>query len=227
MGSSSKTTHSYIHEEDKVRAAKINKEKEILLAKINQENIELQHKSELELMQANANFQLDIMKAKEQGFTRVMKSLQEMMREWNIISEQRIAFVNNSKHDVAVKINKLYTELLNKVEDDSFDFHLNKQPQLLNQLENFKETDSYESYRNNIDTYVANFIDDKKELTKNYRNQLSHLIQSSTNSIDQINSEIHQIVNNRVESLTKTLQSDVDFQKVIETKEDKTKMLTS
>ncbi|MCF7911463.1 MAG: hypothetical protein K9M99_02965 [Candidatus Cloacimonetes bacterium] len=214
MGGGSRTTYSYNYEPDRVKAAEIEKEKAIIIAKLQQENIDKNKQAEFELMQANANFQLDIMKAKEEGFTNVVSALTEMMKEWNILGEQRIAFMNNAKFDVAVKINNLYSELISKVDEDSFEFQLNKIPKMLETSEKLKDPDSRKSYQNSIDKYIASYIEDKKEMTKSYRKQQEILMQSSIDSIDAINSEVTQIVMNRVESMTKTIQGDVDFKQL-------------
>jgi hypothetical protein len=210
----SKTTYSYSYEPDRVKAAEIQKEKSIILAKMQQENIQLNQKAELELMQANANFQLTMLKAKEEGFTNVMVALTNLMKEWNIISEQRIALMNNAKFDTSSKINRLYSDLISKVDEDSFDFQLNKQPKLFEQLEKCKDTGSYESYRKSLDLYIANFINEKSEMVKSYSKQQEILIQSTLNSIDTINSEVTQIVMTRVDSLTRTIQIDKDYRQL-------------
>lgn len=214
MGRSSRTTYSYNYEPDKVKVAEINKEKEILLAKMQQNNIDKNKQAELELMQANANFQLDIMKAKEEGFTNVVAALTNMMKEWNIINEQRIAFMNNTKFDTAQKISNLYSELSTKIDNDAMDFHLHTVPEMLAQLEKVKEPDSHEIYKKNIDKFISNFVDEKTDMLKSYRYQQEMLLQSSLNSIDAITNEVTQTVMNRVESLTKAIQNDEDFQQL-------------
>jgi len=214
MGSRSRTSYSYNYEPDRVKAAEIEKEKAIIIAKLKQENIDKNKQAELELMQANANFQLDIMKAKAEGFTNVVLALTEMMKEWNILGEQRIAFMNKAKFDVAARVNNLYSELTKKVDDDSLDFHLNKYPMLIEKLEEFKDSGSYESYKKHIDEFIASYIEDKKELTKSYRKQQEILMQSSLVSIDVINSEVTQTVMSRVESMTRTIQNDSDYKQL-------------
>ncbi len=211
MGNKTRTTYSYNYEPDKVKVAEIEKEKAIIIAKLQQENIDKNKQAELELMQVNANFQLDIMKAKEEGFTNVISSLTNMMKEWNILGEQRIAYMNNAKFEASKKINTLYAELISKVNEDAFDFQLNKEPQLFEKLEKFQGTASYDSYQKSIDKFIASFIDEKSDMVKSYRKQQELLMDSSLKSIDAINSEVTQIVMNRVESLTKTIQGDSSF----------------
>ena len=216
FGGSSKesTSYNYKYEPDRVRVAEIEREKAIRIAELQQENISKQKQAELELMQANANLELDIMKAKEEGFTNVISALTNMMKEWNILGEQRIAFMNNAKFEVSSKINNLYSDLIKNVDEDAFDFQLNKQPQLFEQLEKFQGTDSYESYKNNIDKFIGSFINEKSDMVKSYRKQQEILMLSSLKSIDVINSEVTQIVMNRVESLTKTIQGDNDLKQL-------------
>lgn len=220
-------TYSYNYEPDRVKAAQIEKEKAILIAKLEQDNITLDKNAKIEIIQANANFQLDIMKAKEQGFTKVIASLMEMMKEWNIISEQRIVFLNSCKAETVEKINRQYLTLMNEIDDSSFDFQISKQPQLFRKLEEFKGTDSYESYHKSIDQYISNFLNEKKELVKSYRVQQEILVRSSLDGIDQINGEITQLVMNRVESLNRAISSDSAYQEVIESKKDGPKFITN
>ena len=51
-------------------------------------------------------------------------------------------------------------------------------------------------------------------MVKSYRKQQEMLMQSNLKSIDIINSEVTQIVMNRVESLTKTIQGDNDLKQL-------------
>lgn len=219
--------HNYNYEPDKVKAAQIEKQKAIMIAKIEQENIELDKSAKIEIIQANANFQLDIMKAKEQGFTRVIESLMEMMKEWNLISEQRIAFLSSCKAETVEKINRQYLELMNDIDDSAFDFQINKQPQLFEKLEEFSGTESYETYKNSIDQYISNFLFEKSELLKSYRMQQELLVKSSLESIDVINNEITQLVTNRIDSLTLAINGDSTYQEVIESKQEKQKLIAN
>jgi len=219
--------HNYNYEPDKVKAAQIEKQKAIMIAKLEQENIDLNKNAKIEIIRANANFQLDIMKAKEQGFTRVIESLMEMMKEWNLISEQRIAFLSSCKAETVEKINRQYLELMNDIDDSAFDFQINKQPQLFEKLEEFSGTDSYETYKNSIDQYISNFLFEKSELLKSYRGQQELLVKSSLDSIDLINNEITQLVTNRIDSLTMSINSDSTYQEVIESKQEKQKLISN
>ncbi|MBI9032747.1 hypothetical protein JEZ13_12215 [bacterium] len=217
--------YNYNYEPDKVKAAQIEKQKAIMIAKIEQENIELDKSAKIEIIQANANFQLDIMKAKEQGFTRVIESLMEMMREWNLISEQRIVFLSSCKAETVEKINRQYLELMNDIDDSAFDFQINKQPQLFEKLEEFSGTESYETYKNSIEQYISNFLFEKSELLKSYRLQQELLVKSSLESFDVINNEITQLVTNRIDSLTLAINCDSTYQEVIESKQEKQKLI--
>jgi hypothetical protein len=136
--------YNYNYDPDKVRAAEIE-----------QENIKLLKDAQKELIQMNTQMELALMEAKVRGFSMVQSSLIEMIREANLLAEQRIALLGQAQFDVIKKANDYYNQLSCQIEKDGDQFMCDRLPKIMDTWKSFPEGSSqYKMYEKTVENYI-------------------------------------------------------------------------
>lgn len=203
---SSSTTTTY--EPDKVRVAEIEASAKIRLAGMEQDRIKLYTDSQLELMEFNAKMEAAVIEARIRGEQALQQSMIEIMREVNIIAEQRFKLIETAHFDVIKQIEGYYKDLENEINLDAEVSIKERLPALLQILQQFeKGSPEHEIYADDIKQHRSlhfKFIADRIAQLHIRQNQV---VQSCITGKEQINSNINQLVNKRMEQIGMTLKN--------------------
>jgi len=135
--SSSTTTTTY--EPDKVRVAEIEASVKVKLAGMEQERIRLYTDTQMELAEFNAKMEAAVIEARARGEQAIQQSMLEMMREANVLAEQRLKLIETAGLDVIKQIDGYYDQLVAEIDRDDFTSVQQKIPNLLEILKQFEE----------------------------------------------------------------------------------------
>jgi len=206
----SSSTSSYssstetIYEPDKVKVAKLEKKR----AKIENERVTLMANAQKEIIELNARMQGAIIEAEAKSSQHSAEVLKNLMKDVNIIAQQRLELLENGQFEVVKKIETLYLEFEKEIQKDNYGFQLEKLPKMLEILEKFPpESSSYKLYEDSIaDQRKLNieFVSRKlSDLSK--RQQM--LIESSSETKNMILEHSAKLVEDRMIFLEKQLDS--------------------
>jgi len=202
--SSSSTT---TYEPDKVRVAEIEASAKIRLAGMEQERIRLYTDSQLELLEFNAKMEAAVIEARIRGEQALQQSMLEIMREVNIIAEQRFKLIETAHFDAIKQIEGYYKDLKNEINQDAEVSIKEKLPALLQILQQFeKGSTEHEIYADDIKQHRSlhfKFIADRVAQLHIRQNQV---VQSCITGKEQINSHINLLVETRMEQIGMTLE---------------------
>jgi len=202
----SSTTTTY--EPDKVRVAEIEASAKIRLAGMEQERIRLYADTQLELTEFNAKMEAAVLEARVRGEQALQQSMLEMMREANVLAEQRLKLIETAGLDVIRQIDGYYDQLIEEIDKDDFVSTKTKIPQLLEVLKQFEQgTPEHTIYFSEVQDYRKRHNDFITERMKSLHARQTQVLASCIAGKEQINSHINLLVEKRMEQIGMSIQA--------------------
>ena len=202
---SSSTATTY--EPDKVRVAEIEASSKIKLEEMKHERIKLYAETQLELSEFNAKMEAAVIEARVRGEQILQQSMVELMREANVLAEQRLKLIETASMDAIRQIDGYYDQLKNELGNQDFENTKQRIPQLLEILKNFETgTPEHELYFDEIKQYKMRHNEHIMGQMKSLHNRQSQVLASCITSKEQINSYINLLVETRMEQIGMTLE---------------------
>ena len=203
---SSSTTTTY--EPDKVRIAEIEASSKIKMEEMKQERIKLYAETQLELIEFNAKMEAAVIEARVCGDQILQQSMIELMREANVLAEQRLKLIETAGMDAIRQIDGYYDQLKNDLGTQDFDNTKLRIPQLLEILKNFEAgTPEHELYFDEIKQYKMRHNEYIMGQMKSLHNRQSQVLASCLTGKEQINSHINLLVEKRMEQIGMSLEN--------------------
>ncbi len=204
--SSSTTTTTY--EPDKVRVAEIEASVKVKLAGMEQERIRLYTDTQMELAEFNAKMEAAVIEARARGEQAIQQSMLEMMREANVLAEQRLKLIETAGLDVIKQIDGYYDQLVAEIDRDDFTSVQQKIPNLLEILKQFEEgTPEHTIYFSEVQDYRKRHNDFITERMKSLHARQSQVLASCISGKEQIGAHINLLVEKRMEQIGTSLQA--------------------
>lgn len=204
--SSSTTTTTY--EPDKVRVAEIEASVKVRLAGMEQDRIRLYTDTQLELAEFNAKMEAAVIEARARGEQAIQQSMLEMMREANILAEQRLKLIETAGLDVIKQIDGYYDQLISEIDKDDFTSTQQKIPKLLEILKQFKQgTPEHTIYFSEVQDYRKRHNDFITERMKSLHARQAQVLASCIAGKEQIGAHINLLVEKRMEQIGMSLQA--------------------
>lgn len=206
-GSSSRDSTTTTYEPDKVRVAEIKADCKLRLAGKEQERIILYAEKQMELLEFNARMEAAVIEARVRGEQELQKSMLEIMREVNIIAEQRLKLIETAHIDIIKQVEGYYKELENEIKFDAEVSIKEKLPALLTVLQQFeKGSTEHEIYAEDIRQHRALHFKFLDERIKQLHVRQNKVVDSCITGKEQINSSISLLVDKRMEQISAAIQ---------------------
>lgn len=194
--------HVYNYEPDKVRIAEIERQTKLELADKETERIELMRDAKIELLKAQALTEAAIEKARADGMREMTDQLVHFQQEMLEIAEKRIVIIEKCALPIIREIETFYSEIAEKIQNNSEEYNTKKLPQLLEILGNYEEGSV------SFKIYAAQINDDRIRQGKFLEDQLQQVsvrqntvLQSFLSSKDKILNQTGQITQTITEKL--------------------------
>ena len=194
--------HVYNYEPDKVRIAEIERQTKLELADKETERIELMRDAKIELLKAQALTEAAIEKARADGMREMTDQLVHFQQEMLEIAEKRIVIIEKCALPIIREIETFYSEIAEKIQNNSEEYNTKKLPQLLEILGNYEEGSA------SFKIYAAQINDDRIRQGKFLEDQLQQVsvrqntvLQSFLSSKDKILNQTGQITQTITEKL--------------------------
>jgi DNA-binding ferritin-like protein len=199
-GGSSSSSSSYntetIYEPDKVKVAELENERAEMLVREQKEIIEL-----------NARMQGAIIEAEAKSFEHSAEVLKNMMRDINIIAQQRMELLEDGHLEVVKKIENLYSDFEREIQKDNESFQLEKLPQMLEMLNKFPpESSSHKLYSNSVDKQINLNMEFVSRKLSDLSKRQNALIESAKETKKIVLEHSNKIVEDRMQFLEKQLE---------------------
>lgn len=194
--------HVYNYEPDKVRIAEIERQTKLELADKETERIELMRDAKIELLKAQALTEAAIEKARADGMREMTDQLVHFQQEMLEIAEKRIVIIEKCALPIIREIETFYSEIAEKIQNNSEEYNTKKLPQLLEILGNYEEGSA------SFKISAAQINDDRIRQGKFLEDQLQQVsvrqntvLQSFLSSKDKILNQTGQITQTITEKL--------------------------
>ncbi len=212
--SSSRETSSTstVYEPDKVRIAEIEANAKIRLAGMEQDRIRLYTDTQKELLEFNAQMEAALLEARLRGEQAIQQAILDMMREANILAEQRLTLIETAGMDVIKQIEGYYELLGTEIDKDRFSLATERLPQLFEILDKYEEgTPKHSIYLQEIQDYKKFHADFITERIRSLKERQSQVMASYISGKEQINAHINLLVEKRMEQIGLTMQAQMQI----------------
>ena len=200
-GSSSNT----LYEPDKVKVAEIESAAKLKLAGAENDRIVLWKETQMELAVFNAKMEAAMIEARARGFDAMQQALIGMLREVNVVAEERLALIENASMGQVKKVENLYAELERDINNDNF--MTEKVPQLYRILGQFPEGSVvFNSYLKGIELEVVAHIQFKAQQIQQLGTRCKSVLDSVTVSKQLIHQHINEVVSLRVQHMEQVME---------------------
>lgn len=181
------------------------------VAKLENERVHLVKEAQQELMQLNAQLEVAMIEARCRGFQAMQGAMMNMLREVNILAEERLILLENGSREQVQKVETMYAELGKDIQND--EFMSAKVPQLLNLANQFSEdSDSRQVFMKGIDREMATHFDFKTEQLKKLNERCQSVVNSVIASKEQMQMHIDTVITKRIEHIEQTMQSNAQLE---------------
>lgn len=175
------------------------------VAKLENERVDLVKKAQLELMEVNARLEAVMIEARCKGFQAMQGSMMQMLKEVNLLAEERLVLLENGSQEQVQKVEAMYADLGKDIEND--DFMFSKVPQMLDIANKFpEESDSRKLYMSGIDREMAKHFDFKTEQLKKLNERCHIVVASVVESKKQMQAHIDTVISKRIEHIEQVMQ---------------------
>ena len=180
------------------------------VAKLENERVHLVKEAQLELLEVNARLEAVMIEARCKGFQAMQVSMLNMLKEVNILAEERFALLENGSHAQIQKVEEMYASLSQDIKNDKFMFE--KVPQMLNLANQFPEgSDSRKLYMGGVDREMATHFDFTTEQLKKLNERSQAVISSVIESKAKMQAHIDTVVTKRIEHIEQVIKSNVEL----------------
>ena len=107
------------------------------VAKLENERVDLVKNAQLELMEVNARLEAVMIEARCKGFQAMQGSMMQMLKEVNLLAEERLVLLENGSQEQVQKVEAMYADMEKEVKNDGF--MSNTVPQLYALLQQYPE----------------------------------------------------------------------------------------
>ena len=175
------------------------------VAKLENERVDLVKNAQLELMEVNARLEAVMIEARCKGFQAMQGSMMQMLKEVNLLAEERLVLLENGSQEQVQKVEAMYADLGKDIEND--DFMFSKVPQMLDIANKFpEESDSRKLYMSGIDREMAKHFDFKTEQLKKLNERCHIVVASVVESKKQMQAHIDTVISKRIEHIEQVMQ---------------------
>lgn len=180
------------------------------VAKLENERVHLVKEAQLELLEVNARLEAVMLEARCKGFQAMQVSMMNMLKEVNVLAEERFALLENGSHAQIQKVEEMYASLSQDIKNDNFMFE--KVPQMLNLATQFPEgSDSRKLYMGGVDREMATHFDFTTEQLKKLNERSQVIISSVIESKAKMQAHIDTVVTKRIEHIEQVIQSNTEL----------------
>lgn len=174
------------------------------VAKLENERVDLVKNAQLELMEVNARLEAVMIEARCKGFQAMQGSMMQMLKEVNLLAEERLVLLENGSQEQVQKVEAMYADLGKDIEND--DFMFSKVPQMLDIANKFpEESDSRKLYMSGIDREMAKHFDFKTEQLKKLNERCHIVVASVVESKKQMQAHIDTVISKRIEHIEQVM----------------------
>ena len=175
------------------------------VAKLENERVDLVKNAQLELMEVNARLEAVMIEARCKGFQAMQGSMMQMLKEVNLLAEERLVLLENGSQEQVQKVEAMYADLGKDIEND--DFMFSKVPQMLDIANKFpEESESRKLYMSGIDREMAKHFDFKTEQLKKLNERCHIVVASVVESKKQMQAHIDTVISKRIEHIEQVMQ---------------------
>lgn len=181
------------------------------VAKLENERVHLVKEAQQELMQLNAQLEVAMIEARCRGFQAMQGAMMNMLKEVNILAEERLILLENGSSEQVQKVEAMYADLAKDIENDQFMFE--KVPQLLDMANKFPEDSaSHKMFMQGIDREMATHFDFKTEQLKKLNERRQTVLDSVVESKKQMQAHIDLVVTKRIEQIEQVMQHNAQLE---------------
>ena len=174
------------------------------VAKLENERVDLVKNAQLELMEVNARLEAVMIEARCKGFQAMQGSMMQMLKEVNLLAEERLVLLENGSQEQVQKVEAMYADLGKDIEND--DFMFSKVPQMLDIANKFpEESESRKLYMSGIDREMAKHFDFKTEQLKKLNERCHIVVASVVESKKQMQAHIDTVISKRIEHIEQVM----------------------
>ena len=176
------------------------------VAKLENERVELVKNAQRELLQLNAQLEVAMIEARCRGFQAMQGAMMNMLKEVNILAEERLVLLENGSREQIQKVEAMYADIAKDIEQDNFMFE--KVPQLLDMANKFpEESMSHKTFMGGIDREIATHFDFKTEQLKKLNERCQIVVGSVVASKEKMQAHIDTVITQRIEHIEQVMQS--------------------
>lgn len=155
-------------------------------------------------MEVNARLEAVMIEARCKGFQAMQGSMMQMLKEVNLLAEERLVLLENGSQEQVQKVEAMYADLGKDIEND--DFMFSKVPQMLDIANKFpEESDSRKLYMSGIDREMAKHFDFKTEQLKKLNERCHIVVASVVESKKQMQAHIDTVISKRIEHIEQVM----------------------
>ena len=195
---------STLYEPDKVKVAEIESAAKLKLAGAENDRIVLWKETQMELAEFNAKMEAAIIETRVRGFFAMQQALMGMLKEVNVVAEERLVLIEHANTAQIRKVEHLYSELEQDIKNDNF--MTEKLPSLFRLLGEFPEgSDMRGAYLKGIELEMAAQIQFKTQQMQQLESRRRAVVDSVIASKQLIHQHINEVVSLRVQQMEQVM----------------------
>jgi hypothetical protein len=181
------------------------------VAKLENERVELVKNAQRELLQLNAQLEVAMIEARCRGFQAMQGAMMNMLKEVNILAEERLVLLENGSREQVQKVEAMYADIAKDIEQDNFMFE--KVPLLLDMANKFpEESMSHKTFMSGIDREIATHFDFKTEQLKKLNERCQIVVGSVVASKEKMQAHIDTVITKRIEHIEQVMQRNAQLE---------------
>lgn len=170
----------------------------VKVAELENKRIELMKDAQLEIIEFNARMEACLLEAKSKGFVVMQQAMMGMLKEVNMLAEQRLALLEKGSLDNIKQVEAMYHDLAQDIQND--DFLQQKLPELLNLVGQFPEDSAqHKLFMNGVEREIATHFDFKSSQLKLLNERCQTVVNSVIQSKEAMQKHIDEVVVKRIE----------------------------
>lgn len=170
----------------------------VKVAELENQRIELMKDAQLEIIEFNARMEASLLEAKSKGFVVMQQAMMGMLKEVNMLAEQRLALLEKGSLDNIKQVEAMYHDLAHDIQND--DFLQQKLPELLNLVGQFPEDSAqHKLFMSGVEREIATHFDFKSSQLKLLNERCQTVVNSVIQSKEAMQKHIDEVVVKRIE----------------------------
>ncbi|MBK7300095.1 MAG: hypothetical protein IPI79_06730 [Moraxellaceae bacterium] len=180
--------------------AEIESAAKLKLAGAENDRIVLWKETQMELAEFNAKMESAMIEARARGFYAMQQALMGMLKEVNVVAEERLVLIENASIAQIKQVENLYADLESDIKNDHF--MAEKVPQLYHILGQFPEGSAvFNSYLKGIELEMVAQIQFKTQQMQQLETRRKSVLDSVAASKHLIHQHINEVVSLRVQQM--------------------------